>query len=295
MHAIETAKAHKKRIDAVIDYIQKNINNNDISLKALAEVANYSPFHLQKLFKQIVGESPKQYIIKIRLETALLLMIIHPHKPIKQIAVDCGFSSPAVFSRSVKNYFGISPEEIRASTPRERMRIFKGKTLSAMHPTGIDAGDDISKLDIKIKKTEAIKGIYLTVPCNDMAKIQQSFREVIQIAITNDLFFGLPQVCGIFNPHQGNIYKTFVAINKHQQIPNKFNAEEIKAGKYVTFKIKGDIMETLKAVHFLYHQWLPENGYKIADIIRFEMFSENPAIVLYQELNREVYLLIEPI
>lgn len=295
MHTIETSKEHKKRIDAVIDHIQKNINNNDISLKALAEVANYSPFHLQKLFKQITGESPKQYIIKIRLETALLLMVIHPHKPIKEIAVDCGFSSPAVFSRSVKNYFGISPEEIRASTPEERMQVFKGKTLNAMHPTGIDAEGAIDKFDIKVKKIEAIKGFYLTAPCNDMVKIQQSFKEVIQIAITNDLFFDRSQVWGVFNPHQGNIYKTFVAINKRQQLPGKFNVTEIKAGKYVTFKIRGDIRETLKAGHFLHHKWLPENGYKIAGIIRFETFSENPAIAPYEELNREVYLHIEPI
>lgn len=293
MHDIETSKEHKKRIDAVIDYISKNINN-DISLQALAQVANYSPFHLQKLFKQLTGESPKQYILKIRLETALLLMVIHPYKPLKEIALDAGFSSPSVFSRAVKNYFGISPEEIRGCSPKERMQVFKSKKPKATHQIGIDAKNAIIKLDIQIKKTETIRGFYLMAPCDDIAKIQESFKELLQIAITNDLLPDYKKIYGILSPHQGNIYKTFVAVNKHQQLPKKFNVTEIKAGKYVTFKIRGDIKESIAAGHFLYHNWLPENGYKIADIVRFEVFSENPATTPYHKLNREVYVPVEP-
>jgi AraC family transcriptional regulator len=294
MHDIETSKEHKKRIDAVINYISKNINN-DISLRALAGVANYSPFHLQKLFKQLTGESPKQYIIKIRLETALLLMVIHPYKSLKEIAMDTGFSSPSVFSRAVKKYFGISPEEIRGYSPKERMQIFKGKKSKLTHQIGIDAENAIVKLDIQIKKIETITGFYLIAPCDDTAKIQESFKEVIQIAIANDLLPDYKNIYGILSPHQGNIYKTFVAVNKHQQLPKKFNVTEIKAGKYVTFKIRGDIKETITAGHFLYHNWLPENGYKIADVVRFEVFSENPAITPYLKLQREIYVPVEPL
>lgn len=293
MRDIETSKEHKKRIDAVINYILKNINN-DISLHALALVANYSPFHLQKLFKQLTGESPKQYIIKIRLETALLLMVIHPYKSLKEIGLDAGFSSPSVFSRAVKNYFGISPEEIRGYSPKERMLVFKSKKPKTTHQIGIDAETAVIKLDIQVKKIETIRGFYLLAPCDDPAKIQESFNEIMQIAIANDLLSDHKKIYGILSPHQGNIYKTFVAVNKRQQLPKKFNVTEIKAGKYVSFKIRGDIKQTIAAGHFLYHNWLPGNGYKIADIIRFEVFSENPATTPYHELNREVYLPVEP-
>src|SRR5882724_11410133 len=184
----ETFKEHKKRIETVIDYILKNINN-DISLQKLAEVANYSPFHLQKLFKQITGESPKQYVLKVRLETTLLLMIIHPHRSVKEVSIDCGFSSPSAFSRSVKRYFGIPPEEIRGYSPQERMRLFKTKKPKTIPQTEIKHENQIQKLDIRIKKIEAITGIYLIAPCDDPAKIQESFKEIIQTSIANDLSF----------------------------------------------------------------------------------------------------------
>ncbi|HWB27681.1 MAG TPA: AraC family transcriptional regulator [Chitinophagaceae bacterium] len=294
MQESETSKEHKKRIEKVIDHILKNINS-DIPLQELAQVANYSPSHLQKIFKQVTGESPKQYTLKVRLETALLLMIIHPFKPIKELSIDCGFSSPSIFSRAVKHYFGISPEEIRKYPPKERMLLHKSRKSKTIAPTGSSVENVGYKLDIKIKKIGTIKGIYLTAPCDDMVKIQGAFKEVIRLAISNDLLFDYKGIYGILSPHQGNIYKTFVAVNKHQELPGKFNVTEIKAGKYATFRIRGDIRENVMAVHFLYNHWLPENGYKIADVLSFELFCGNPAITPYAELEREFYIPVEPL
>ncbi len=59
----------KRRIAHVVNYISEHLDDQ-VSLETLAGVAHYSPFHLQKVFKQIVGDSPKQYMMKLRLETA---------------------------------------------------------------------------------------------------------------------------------------------------------------------------------------------------------------------------------
>jgi AraC family transcriptional regulator len=289
----EIDREHQKRIAIVVDYILQNINR-DISLKTLAEVAHYSPFHFQKLFKKVLGETPKQYIIKVRLETTLLFLVIHPFKSLKEIAMDGGFSSPAVFSRAVKNYFGISAEEIRAKSPEERMRLFTNKKSGSIShiPTGPE--NVPNKPDIQIKKLAAVTGFYLTAPCDDPVKIQQSFRELVQVAMANDLLIDYSKIYGILNPHQGNMYKTVLAIDRDQQLPKKFNITQIPAGRYATFKICGGIKETINAGHYLYHEWLPANGYKIAGIHRLELFSGNPAITPYLELIREIYLPVEP-
>lgn len=294
MKDIETVKEHQQRIDAVIDYILKHIDQ-PVSLKSLADVAHYSPFYFQKLFKQLTGESPKQYIIKVRLETTLLLLIIHPYKSLKEIAISCGFSSPAVFSRSVKNYFGISPEEIRAHSPKERMQLFRNKNSEGIPHAAISHENVSYQMDVQVKKVETIRGFYLTAPCDDMDKIQESFKQILQIAKASDLPFEDEKIYGILNPHQGNIYKTFMPIDNRQQLPRKFKVTEIKSGKYVSYKISGDIRESIRSGHFIYHHWLPQNGYKIAGIARFEVFSANPAVIPYQQLQREVYIPIEPL
>ena len=100
-----TQTEQQQRIARVIDHVLKNCHE-DLSIDTLAKVAHYSPFHLQKLFKQLVGETPKQYSLKLRLERAFLLLLIHPHKTIEEVGLSCGFSSPSVFSRAMKQYFG---------------------------------------------------------------------------------------------------------------------------------------------------------------------------------------------
>lgn len=290
-----TEKEYKLRIDKVIDYILQNLNN-DISLEALSGVANYSPFHLQKIFKQIIGETPKQYIIKLRLETALHLMVIHPHKSIIEVSIDCGFSSPSVFSRAIKHFFGISPEEMRRLSPKEKIKVFRSKNPKFLAPqTELHSGSAIEKPIIQIKRINTIRGFYLSAVFDDTSKIQQSFKEVIQLANTYDLLSGHTKVYGIVNPHHCNVYRTFVSIPANQSLSNKFNVTEIKAGKYASFKIRGDKKETLKAAHFFYHKWLPGSGYRIGDVVGFETFTGSPELTPYNKLERDFYIPIVPV
>jgi len=44
--------------------------NDEVSLDALAERAGWSPFHFHREFRRIVGETPKQYMLRLRLERA---------------------------------------------------------------------------------------------------------------------------------------------------------------------------------------------------------------------------------
>jgi AraC family transcriptional regulator len=290
-------KACRERVDKVINYILKNMND-DLSLNTLSNIANYSPFHFQKLFKLIMDESPKQYIIRLRLETAIHLLLIHPHKSIFEISMDCGFSSPAVFSRAFKNYFGISSQEMRLSAFLKKSSHGKGGQFPFTHNSEEHSGKSTKRTDqiiIQIKKIEAITGIYLLAPFGDMPKIQKSFKEIMQLAETNDLMIDSSKICGILSPHERNNYKTFVAINTAQLIPDKFFVTEIRSGKYATFKVKGDFKNTIKAGEYFYHHWLPDSGYKIADILGFEMFAENPSKIIYEKIEREIFIPVEPI
>lgn len=70
-----------------------------------------------------------QYSLKLRTETAFLLLIIQPNQTIGEIALDCGFSSPAVFSRAMRNHFGCSPGQLRALPHRQRMALLHKSPL----------------------------------------------------------------------------------------------------------------------------------------------------------------------
>src|SRR5919198_1058676 len=99
-------------IDSILHYIHRHFDQ-ELSLNTLAAQAHYSPYHFHRLFRQQVGEAPKQYLLRLRLEKATKDLLFYPQKSIYAIAVDCGFSSQSVFARAFKTRYGITAEQYR--------------------------------------------------------------------------------------------------------------------------------------------------------------------------------------
>ena len=101
-------------INRVIDYIEKNLDKN-LTLDTLSEVTNFPRFLFHRIFSAIISETINQFIRKIRVEKAAMLLIDNPEKSIAEIAFDCWFSGSVIFSRVFKEYHKISPSQWRAN------------------------------------------------------------------------------------------------------------------------------------------------------------------------------------
>jgi AraC family transcriptional regulator len=96
----------------------------DVSLEALARRAGWSAFHLHRAFRRVVGETPKQYTQRVRLERAAA-RLVSTRDSVLQVAIAAGFASHEVFTRAFRRRFGRAPAEYRAvalhgATPPER-------------------------------------------------------------------------------------------------------------------------------------------------------------------------------
>lgn len=108
-----TRKEIYQRILFVKDFIDSNYSNN-LRLKDLATVGLLSENHLLRNFNQIFGITPFQYISQKRIQEAKR-QILESDKPIKDIALDVGYSSFSNFSSYFKFILGKSPSAIRKS------------------------------------------------------------------------------------------------------------------------------------------------------------------------------------
>jgi AraC-like DNA-binding protein len=88
-----------------------NFQKDTISIKEMAENVEMSTTKFKVLFKDIVGESPHQYILNLRLRQAKILLHTNTFT-ISQIAYKVGFYHPSALTRLFKNKEGISPNEI---------------------------------------------------------------------------------------------------------------------------------------------------------------------------------------
>lgn len=80
------------------EYIETNLHRK-ITLKELANVAGYSPWHAARLFKEVTGKPPFDYIRALRLTQAALLLRDEEVKII-DVAMDFVFDSHEGFTRA---------------------------------------------------------------------------------------------------------------------------------------------------------------------------------------------------
>ena len=96
----------------------------NIKLDAIAESVGLSIYHFHRLFVREQGRTPQQYIEKVRLEHASHFMVLYPHLQLTEVAFECGYSSPACFSRAFKKFYSLSPSAYRSKhgLPEPEMR-----------------------------------------------------------------------------------------------------------------------------------------------------------------------------
>lgn len=92
-------------------FIEKNFLSA-INIKSIAASTYFSTRQFGRIFKGTYNISPKEYIIKLRLEYALKLMY-NTNIKLSQIAMESGFSDISFFSRQFRAKFGVSPKKYR--------------------------------------------------------------------------------------------------------------------------------------------------------------------------------------
>lgn len=96
-----------QEIQGICQYIEDNYSEK-ITLNSIAEQAGFSKYYISRLFKQYMGVTIIDYLIKIRLDKAKKLLVSGEYN-IKQISYMVGYSDPNYFTWSFKKYLGISP------------------------------------------------------------------------------------------------------------------------------------------------------------------------------------------
>lgn len=106
--ALVARAAHVARINRVLNHIDTHLRE-DLDLRVLADVANFSPWHFHRLFQALTGESLADCVRRLRLERAAKQLLDIPRQTALAIALDVGFASGEVFSRAFKAHFGLTP------------------------------------------------------------------------------------------------------------------------------------------------------------------------------------------
>ena len=101
----------KHRLRRVVEFIMANLSG-DNSLEALADLAEVSPYHFCRSFKQSTGVSPHRYILQLRIEEAQRLLK-RTTLAISEVASRLGFSDQSHFTMVFRKIVGTTPARWR--------------------------------------------------------------------------------------------------------------------------------------------------------------------------------------
>jgi AraC family transcriptional regulator len=98
----------KKRVS---EYIEERLND-EIPLRELAAVAQLSPYHFARAFKQSFGMPPHRYHMSRRMERAKTLLDV-PARSVTDVGLMLGFAETSSFTSAFRRSVGTTPSDYR--------------------------------------------------------------------------------------------------------------------------------------------------------------------------------------
>jgi AraC family transcriptional regulator len=293
------------RINRVIDHIEAHLDS-DLSLGALARVANFSEFHFHRIFKGVVGETLNQFIQRRRVEKAAGFLLANPAKSVTEIALNCGFSGSAAFARTFKDAFGVSASRYRKAGGAVESKIGKAES-SLDEPNGkprkdfgpffytIDlttgnqlwryAMNDKREVKIEVKELPEMPIAYVRhigAYKGNPALFQRLFEKICRWAGPRGLISPQTKFLCVYydapDVTQDERLRVDVAITvpKETQVDGEIGKNVLPAGKYAMGRFELSSNEFEEAWGSVMGGWLPQSGYQCDDRPCFEIYQNDP-------------------
>ncbi len=107
-------KKSRAAIEEAIAYMETHFRDG-CTLEQVAAVAHFSPIYFHRIFREAVGQTPYEYLSRLRLEEAKRLLLTE-RESMAGIAERCGYSSQSYFNCVFRRETGMTPGEFRRAS-----------------------------------------------------------------------------------------------------------------------------------------------------------------------------------
>jgi AraC family transcriptional regulator len=285
-----TSASYVERVNRAIDHVVGHLRE-PIRLADLARAARLSPFHFHRVFQALVGETPADFVKRLRLDLALGLMA-RPRPPaLTSIALSSGFSSSSDFTRSFKARFGVPPSAFDVHTWRSA---HAGELETLVAAAKLPPRTNPDRFRVRLRDLAARTVAYIRV--DRPYRGDTVFRATQRLMSWADHHgLGDGQWLGYQwdNPEITSLdeCRYYIAVEADAFTPRgEIGRYRFPPMTVADVEMKGGIDLELRALQWLYGTWLPRSGYVPDDQPGFEAFVGRPFALggEYFELNLQV-------
>jgi AraC family transcriptional regulator len=287
-------REYRARINRVMDYIDGHLDQA-LDLKTIADIAHFSPFHFHRIFTFMVGETPIDYIQRLRVERAAWYLREVDPRPVTEIAYTCGFGSVSLFSRTFKKHFGIPPSRFAAAEKpiySHNGKLFSknGQQLRKNVKSEVSSDADLCAVEfnqiyfmttqIEVKEMPEMKAVYVRHigAFNQIGKAYQTlFRWagprgliVPNVSKTATVVHDDPSVSEMDKVRSS----ACLIVDREVNVEGEIGKLIIPGGRYAVGHFELGFADFEKAWNTMCH-WFTESGYQQGDGCTYELYHND--------------------
>lgn len=269
-----------EKMNAAMEYIEGHLTA-EIDYKEVSRKARCSEYHFRRMFPFITGVSLSGYIRRRRL-TLAISDLTDTTKPVSEIAKKYGYDSPDSFTRSFKNWHGITPSEVQKGG--QPVKAYPRMTFHL----SIQGGTEM-KYRIEEKGAFIIVGIMKRVQIlfeGENPEVANMWRNLTQRtidklkAISNTDPKGLLQASNNFD--EGRMAEKgeldhYIGVATKNYDGEEFTTLNVPASSWAVFEIEDSSTEKIQNTWGrIFSEWFPEANYEL---------SEGPEILWNEQMD----------
>jgi len=241
----------------------------------------------------MTGETLNDFTNRLRLEKAARLLT-KTRQSATEIALECGFSSSATFSRSFNRAFNTSPTEYRKSGKLKNSKICK--ELFPKHEYLLPMTDEEKKaaFPVEIRKFPVWDVAYIRVSnAFEMDRVLKAFERMIEWLKSEDMYdkgtlFGMSIDDPEVTPKHLYRYEVCFASDVPFNCPDGISKMKIPSRTYGVTRISGDIRLVATAWDYLLRSWLIKSNYEPDDAPGFEILLDKEKALDWTHFDLEL-------
>src|ERR1700735_3300112 len=299
VESMPSAKSHANseyshRINRVIDYLRGNLDRQ-VKLKELARVACLSEFHFHRIFGAVSGETLNNFTNRLRLEKAARLLR-YSSQSVTDIALDCGFSSSATFSRTFRSGYDTSPSQFRRSGEIKKSKICKELFPKDEYGLPMSAEEKRVEFPVRLIDIPERQVAYIRVTnAFELDRVLAALKTVIEWTKSQDVFsqgtlFGMTVDDPHVTPKHLYRYEVCLASSRPFECMEGMSKLKMPAMRYAAVKVSGDIHKVATAWDYLYRDWLIHSVHEPEHAPALEVFLDKENATDWSHFELELCL-----
>jgi AraC family transcriptional regulator len=262
--------------------------------RELADRAHLSPYHFHRIFRAMIGESPKEFVRRLRLERSAH-RLRGTARSITDIAVEAGYESPQAFAKAFQAEYEATPSAYRADGGRgphlespSRVHFVDGGFTSCYLVVRGGTEMKVGVVDLPAQRVAAVRHV------GPYWQIGKAFDELadhvgrlgpVPGADTVAVFYDDPDtvaeqdlrsIAGVIVPGDADI--------------GDLEESSLPGGRYLRAEFIGEYAGLPEAWRTLYSTHIPSGGHELRDGVCFEVYVTRHGEVGPEQMRTDLYV-----